>query len=230
MSAIDHAGQRFGRLTVIKRGPDHFEPSGLRVVQWECACECGNVKLVRGRHLRLGRIQSCGCLRADSLRARARDLTGQKFGRLAVVRRSDERDPKGKWLWLCRCSCGNTTFVPSARLVTGHTRSCGCLHSEATGDANRARRKSVVTYRTAHERIRIERGRAAEYQCADCDAPAAQWSYDKTDPDELRQPNSNGWSGVTELVYSLDPYRYQPRCLSCHLKFDHSSKAKGAAS
>lgn len=39
-------------------------------------------------------------------------------------------------MWLCQCSCGNMLTTGSARLQRGHTRSCGCLQSERTTEAN----------------------------------------------------------------------------------------------
>ena len=33
--------------------------------------------------------------------------------------------------WLCQCKCGTTCKVIRVRIQNGHTRSCGCLHSEA---------------------------------------------------------------------------------------------------
>ena len=45
--------------------------------------------------------------------------------------------------------------------------------------------------------------------CADCGAPAVDWSYDGTDPAE-RTDRGRGYR------YSLDPARYRPRCRSCH--------------
>lgn len=35
-----------------------------------------------------------------------------------------------KMRWLCRCECGNETFVRTARLLIGETKSCGCLAAE----------------------------------------------------------------------------------------------------
>ena len=58
---IDLTGQKFGRLTVIKRA----ENDKSNRVQWLCQCECGNTKVIRGNDLKLGNIKSCGCLRED---------------------------------------------------------------------------------------------------------------------------------------------------------------------
>jgi hypothetical protein len=56
-------------------------------------------------------------------------LEGYRFERL-LVQRQDGRTRDGRVKWLCACSCGNFTSVSSNVLLRGHTRSCGCLHSE----------------------------------------------------------------------------------------------------
>ena len=60
-------------------------------------------------------------------KSRIKDLTGQRFGRLVVVRDSGERSHSGTVKWLCICDCGKKVFARSDGLNTGHTRSCGCL-------------------------------------------------------------------------------------------------------
>lgn len=54
------------------------------------------------------------------------DLTGQVFGRLAVIR-IDGKDSGSKWRWLCQCECGNIVSVLGYNLKSGNSRSCGCL-------------------------------------------------------------------------------------------------------
>lgn len=64
---------------------------------------------------------------------RCKDLTGQRFGKLIVIERAkvDEKEKHGKHAqWLCKCDCGNEVIVPSGRLKSGNTQSCGCLHKE----------------------------------------------------------------------------------------------------
>jgi|ERR1700675_3792925 len=62
--------------------------------------------------------------------SRIRDLVGQKFGRLTVLR-SFGRDRYGRMEWKCLCSCGNTTINKSNDLLTGNTKSCGCGEIES---------------------------------------------------------------------------------------------------
>ena len=59
-----------------------------------------------------------------------KDLTGQRFGRLVVIRREGVT-PQRLATWLCRCDCGNETVVDGWSLRSGNTKSCICLKNEA---------------------------------------------------------------------------------------------------
>tara|TARA_B110000977_G_scaffold194682_1_gene271742 strand:+ start:44 stop:817 length:774 start_codon:yes stop_codon:yes gene_type:complete len=56
------------------------------------------------------------------------DLTNQKFGLLKVLQRT--RKKNGKLVWKCVCVCSQHTFVETAKLRSGHTKSCGCLKKQ----------------------------------------------------------------------------------------------------
>jgi hypothetical protein len=58
------------------------------------------------------------------------DLTGKKFGRLAVVKRNMEFQNGDRALWECKCDCGEITYVSTYNLRKGLTQSCGCLRRE----------------------------------------------------------------------------------------------------
>jgi hypothetical protein len=62
---IDLTGKRFGRFVVQTRGPD-YPNKNSRAPRWWCFCDCGVRKLIRGYHLRQGRILSCGCYLAEN--------------------------------------------------------------------------------------------------------------------------------------------------------------------
>ena len=56
-----------------------------------------------------------------------KDLTGQTFGKLTVIKRVEDQKA-GRPTWLCQCECGSLTPVSSPRLMRPNgTRSCGCL-------------------------------------------------------------------------------------------------------
>lgn len=63
---------------------------------------------------------------------KAKDLTGQRFGKLAAIRPTGEKSNTGSLYWLCQCDCGNTAIVTEGNLVSGLTKSCGCRRKELT--------------------------------------------------------------------------------------------------
>lgn len=65
---IDLTGQKYGRLTVLDRGPDRVRKSGRKIVQWNCICDCGNKIVVSASDLRSGHTQSCGCYMIDRIK------------------------------------------------------------------------------------------------------------------------------------------------------------------
>ena len=56
------------------------------------------------------------------------DRTGQKFGKLTVIAR-DLTASIGNAVWICQCDCGRSVTVRSNNLVSGNTRSCGCVQT-----------------------------------------------------------------------------------------------------
>ncbi len=84
-----------------------------------------------------------------------------------------------------------------------------------------------IGYRAAHARVAAERGLATRWPCEDCLKPAADWSYDHADPDELTATDAANLGAA----YSLDLNHYQPRCRPCHVALDkaHAKRARGEA-
>ena len=64
---IDLTGQRFGRLTVI--GLE--STNGSKGTKWNCLCDCGNIVVVKGGHLKDGGTKSCGCLIKEVMQEKA---------------------------------------------------------------------------------------------------------------------------------------------------------------
>lgn len=62
--------------------------------------------------------------------ANYRDLSGQRYGRLTVICRSNKTNQWHEAFWRCACDCGNETVVRSGDLKSGKCKSCGCLHKE----------------------------------------------------------------------------------------------------
>ncbi len=73
---------------------------------------------------------------------RAKNILGKRFTRLTVALLMPERSKKGYAQWLCECDCGNPVVVPTNSLSEEHTRSCGCLNRDLTGERARTHGKS----------------------------------------------------------------------------------------
>ena len=83
---------------------------------------------------------------------RSIDLTGQKFGRLTVIR--FDHSQNGRKYYLCQCDCGNLKTVSSHGLKSGNTKSCGCLHKEILVQRNKENR---IHHPTSERLLRIWR-------------------------------------------------------------------------
>src|ERR1700749_1840516 len=81
MTLLNLIGQKFGRLTVIERAEDVFQPSGRKIIRWLCQCSCGNTKIVN-RSALTGGTQSCGCLQKEPKNGLK---PGDKFERLTLI-------------------------------------------------------------------------------------------------------------------------------------------------
>ena len=118
---IDLTGKRYGRLTVLEK--DTSIKKGQKI-RWICQCDCGTIKSVQGANLRSNLTKSCGCLHKDKI---SLDLVGQKFGRLTVIEKTNERTQDRGIIWKCQCECGQISFVSTNNLKQDITKSCGCL-------------------------------------------------------------------------------------------------------
>ena len=124
---IDLTGRRFGRLIVESLAYVKQTPSNQTIPYWNCICDCGNRKVIRGTALKTGCTVSCGCFRKEVLhKLKSKDLTGQRFGMLTAIKYI-KTDRNRHNVWLCHCDCGNNKEVTSDLLQSGHTQSCGCL-------------------------------------------------------------------------------------------------------
>lgn len=126
--ADDLTGTRFGRLTVVARGPN----SKNGQARWLCVCDCGadKKKPVCGSDLKSGKVISCGCYSKEMASERHKDLAGQRFGKLTVLAHVGV-NKRGLYVWQCQCDCGGSTTAHVNALTQGMKTSCGCKRSES---------------------------------------------------------------------------------------------------
>ena len=129
----DLTGKRFGSLTVRARAGSNNHKKAM----WLCDCDCGNKVVIVGSSLTSGNTTSCGCSRKNKVDYEAEKLMGQKFGRLTVISRAENRiNQQGRTQIMlhCKCDCGNDVVVYKNSLINGHTKSCGCFKREVNSN------------------------------------------------------------------------------------------------
>ena len=126
---IDLTGRQFNRWTVIERVQNNFNNK----TKWLCRCSCENhtIRAVNSSDLISKKSQSCGCLVSEVSKNKAIDLTGQKFGKLTAIKRGITKSDR-QTTWICVCDCDEDNFltVKTNSLLSGNTKSCGCLANE----------------------------------------------------------------------------------------------------
>jgi len=119
-------GQKFGRLSILELiGKKKYKD----IVK--CECECGVIKDYYLCNILKGKAKSCGCLKNEQnheKRPPKENIIGKVFNRLTVIRYAGYK--RGQHSWECLCECGKITTITSCDLKSGHTKSCGCLHTE----------------------------------------------------------------------------------------------------
>lgn len=132
----DLTGLKFGHLTAIKETKDR----NSRQIKWSCLCDCGNKSSVASASLLNGHAKSCGCRGENNLK-------GKRFGLLVVTGLSRKKTTQGLRTWACLCDCGNKTWVRTASLKNGNTRSCGCLKiNNLVGENNYQAQRTIRNY------------------------------------------------------------------------------------
>lgn len=85
--------------------------------------------------------------------AKAKDLTGQRFGRLTVLERAPNiiySSGSSATAWVCKCDCGNTVIIAGGHLKRkkNATKSCGCIAKEnAMKQLNKIHNNELPSYK-----------------------------------------------------------------------------------
>lgn len=108
----DLTGKVFGQWKVISYAGN---------MRWNCVCSCGKSRDILTKDLISGASKSCGHDRDYHIVRK--DITGKIYGNLEVLRYTGKDN-----LWECKClACGAIKHINRYSLVSGKTKSCGCL-------------------------------------------------------------------------------------------------------
>ncbi|MHB0978450.1 MAG: hypothetical protein ACYC1K_03575 [Minisyncoccota bacterium] len=142
MTAKILSGDIYGALTVLARSTTE----GL----FECQCICGQVVEVSGGNLVTGIAKSCGISGHKDRLAFKRysqgkpDLCrGRKYGYLTVLEVPD--GGKTRSMITCKCTCGVVKLIRRDYLMSGRTKSCGCMRSSMA--------RSRISLQEANDRL-----------------------------------------------------------------------------
>lgn len=166
------------------------------------------------------------------------DLTGKRFGKLVVLKKTNERTACGCVKWLCKCDCGNFKTVGSSDLRTGKTLSCGCLSKEKLklGQGNNfkdltgQRFGKLVVLNRCEDKITNDGNKNVQYLCQ-CDCGnitkvlASNLRNGNTQSCGFCGSNSHGNIKIAELLKQNNiPFTQEKRFDTCkdktYLPFD----------
>lgn len=55
------------------------------------------------------------------------DKSGNRFGMLTLLMRTNARSKNGSYKYIVQCDCGESKLIGYTHMSTGNTKSCGCL-------------------------------------------------------------------------------------------------------
>lgn len=117
----DRTGETYGALTVTRLAGK--TPKGAKL--WECRCECGGIITAETTQLLRNQLKDCGC--GIGTKAKFKDITGSRNGKLTALYPTEKRSRKGSVIWHCRCDCGNEIEMTESAFRFGTSVSCGCV-------------------------------------------------------------------------------------------------------
>ena len=116
------------KLIVISE--DTSKKSNKGEVYWNCQCECGNIISIKGTRIRSGITKSCGHCRVENLIGWKRWEHGIPDSCWEVIGRKPNNDSQGRPIWICKCQCGTIKSLDRHTLLSGASKSCGCLRNK----------------------------------------------------------------------------------------------------
>jgi hypothetical protein len=63
-----------------------------------------------------------------------KSIQGNRYGRLEVISFSCLDKSQRNSMWLCKCDCGNQKIINRSSLVSGFSKSCGCIRQPLLKD------------------------------------------------------------------------------------------------
>lgn len=123
---IEITGQTFNQWTVISHDPSNR--------QWVfCRCICGKEKRMWSYWVRHGVSKSCGC----SFESKSKFIDNNPEWPTPILVRERVEKYARAWKHEYQCVCGNLFLSFAHQIITGSSKSCGCLKSKKCSEINK---------------------------------------------------------------------------------------------
>lgn len=132
-------GDKYGRLTVLKRVEDKILSNNTKIPQWYCKCECGKEEVFSSKYLKRAKKPMCSACNEAFGNKQYIDIVGKKYGRLTVKGQiGDKIYESGKQMkmYLCSCECGNDIEVSRQYLKSSSNPSCNTCRKNDSSKHN----------------------------------------------------------------------------------------------
>ncbi len=212
-------GQVFGKLTAIKihnKINDRY--------QWECLCECGNVKIASPSDLKNGKVKSCGCLSNLSGENNPRCLNGHvsydSYSDKIGFAEETKRDELDKRILNVKCAYCGKWFRPKTVQVNSRVRSI-LGQKGATGEnrlyCSDGCKKQCPTYKKQAWPNGFKKGTSREVvpELRQIVFERDNWECQRcSSAKDLHCHHINGYT--QNKIYSNDPDNCITLCKPCH--------------
>lgn len=113
-----YIGKYFGEIYVIDIDKDYYNEKKRR--KYICKCSCGyEFSSFPHNLVNLNKCKFC--------KEKEKSIVGKTYKRLYIA---DEFKTDEGWKCVCYCSCGNEVVARKGDILSGKTKSCGCLVPE----------------------------------------------------------------------------------------------------
>jgi hypothetical protein len=127
-----------------------------------------------------------------------RPQPGMKFGRWTVIEINlEQQDTR----WLCKCDCGNQSFVSAKGLMNGDSSSCGCLRRERYRLWNLTNKSPHPTKLSEFE-IKLRLSETTSCRC--CGKPVNVWYQRQDSRAPRRKPKAFFCNALCANLFHMD--------------------------
>lgn len=117
----DLSGKQVGNWLVLYQ----FGRTHDGKILWKCRCLLCKNTVKEYTAFSMKKVHNCGCVVEDR-------FVGKVYGKLLIIKKFRKCKCSGTKHYICKCMCGKYVLKNRSDILSGHTRSCGCLRKEVS--------------------------------------------------------------------------------------------------